>query len=325
MCRFNILTMITFLTMTHMNSQAAVKMEKTAYGGWTNCIRLSNGKIDLIATTDVGPRIIRFGFSGEQNLFKEFPDHMGKTSGEKWMSFGGHRLWHAPEIMPRTYAPDNSPIESKWDGKTLRLIQPVEASTGIQKEIDVTLSPEKNGVTVLHRLTNKNQWEVELAAWALTVMGGPGRGVFPQEPAVQQLLPTRAMALWGYTDMRDPRWIWGTKYTQIKCDPKSTTPQKFGIRNTLGWAAYIRGEVVFVKQMPFDAKANYPDFQCNTECYTRGDMLEVESLGPLTKIPAGCSIEHTEHWYLFKAQIGEDEKEIDERLLPLVRQTEAVK
>jgi hypothetical protein len=174
-------------------------------------------------------------------------------------------------------------------------------------------------------LRNKNLWEVEAAPWALTVMNGPGRGIFPQEPAIRQLLPVRPMVMWGYTDMKDKRWNWGTKYVQIKCDPKATTPQKFGIMNTPGWAAYCREGMLFVKRLPFDAKASYPDFGCNTECYTQGGMLEVESLGPLSKIPAGGKVEHTEHWYLFDQEIGESEKEIDERLLPLVRQTEAVK
>jgi hypothetical protein len=308
-----------------MNTNAAVKMEKISYGGWTNCIRLSNGQIELVATTDVGPRIIRFGFQNHFNLMKEFPDHMGKTGGDSWRSFGGHRLWHAPEARPRTYEPDNSPVEHRWDGKTLKLIQNIELSTGIQKEIEATLHESENRVTVLHRLINDNLWEIEVAPWALTVMDGPGRAIFPQEPPVQQLLPVRPLVLWGYTDMKDPRWNWGSKYVQVKCDPKANTPQKFGCRNTLAWGAYVREDVVFIKRFPFDAAATYPDFNCNTECYTRGDMLEVESVGALTKLPPGESVEHMEHWYLFKAQVGEDENEIDQKLLPLVNDTEAVK
>ena len=307
-----------------MNSQSAVKMEKLAYGGWPNCIRLSNSEIELIATTDVGPRIIRLAYHGEQNLMKEFADHMGKSGGDTWMSFGGHRLWHAPEIRPRTYAPDNTPVQHSWDGKTLKLIQGVETSTGIQKEIEVTLASNENRISVLHRLTNKNLWDVELAPWCLTVMSGPGRAIFPQEPAVQQLLPVRPLVLWGYTDMRDPRWNWGTKYIQVKCDPKANTAQKFGARNTLAWGAYLRDGVCFIKRFPFDPHASYPDYNCNTECYTRGDMLEVESVGALAKLSAGAKVEHKENWYLFKASFGEDEKELDEKLMPLVQKTEAV-
>ena len=86
-------------------------MDKVSYGGWPNCVKLSNDQIELIATTDVGPRIIRFGYVGGQNLFTECKDQLGKTGGDKWRSYGGHRLWHGPEDPQRTYYPDNSPIE----------------------------------------------------------------------------------------------------------------------------------------------------------------------------------------------------------------------
>ncbi len=296
-------------------------MRKINYGGWPNCIELSNGQIDLVATTDVGPRIIRLGFAHGKNIFKEFPDQIGKTGGDKWTNYGGHRFWHAPEVMPDTYVPDNSPIEHKWDGQTLRLIQPVEASTGLQKEIEVTLDAKTNSARLVHRLTNRNKFSVEAAAWALSVMQGPGRAIFPQEPPVNQLLPVRSLALWGYTNMRDERWLWGTKYIQARCDPGATASQKIGMMNRPGWAAYVRGDELFLKRFGFDAKAVYPDFGCNNECYTRGDMLEVESLGPLSKLSSGAAVEHVEQWFLFNAKIPEDENGIDKELLPLLKQT----
>ncbi len=43
----------------------------TEYRGWSNCHRVTNGRVELIATGDVGPRIIRFGFTGGANLFGE--------------------------------------------------------------------------------------------------------------------------------------------------------------------------------------------------------------------------------------------------------------
>ncbi len=296
-------------------------MQKVAYAGWPNCLQLSNGQIELIATTDVGPRIIRFGFVEEPNLFSEVPEHIGKTGGNEWKSYGGHRLWHAPEVMPRSYAPDNSPIGHHWDGRTLKLIQAVEESTGIQKEIEVTLEEKQNRVSVLHRLRNKNSWTIEAAPWALSVMRGPGTAIFPQEPPVNQLLPVRPLALWGYTDMRDPRWNWGTKFIQLKCDPAVDKPQKIGMMNTLGWAAYARDGMVFIKRFIFDPSAVYPDFGCNTESYTRGDMIEVETVGPLRKIEPGTVAEHVEYWFLFKSKIGDSEDEIEMQLAPLLKKT----
>jgi hypothetical protein len=52
-----------------MSLSAAVKIEKTQYRGWPNCYRITNGEVELIVTTDVGPRIIRYSFVGGQNMF----------------------------------------------------------------------------------------------------------------------------------------------------------------------------------------------------------------------------------------------------------------
>jgi hypothetical protein len=294
-------------------------MEKVSYGGWPNCIRLANQNIDLVATTDVGPRIIRLGFIGAPNLFKEFPE-VGTTGGDSWKNYGGHRLWHAPEAMPRTYSPDNSAIEHKWDGTTLKLIQPTEAATGIQKTIEVTLDAQRDAITLRHLLVNKNQWPVELAPWALSVMQGPGRAIVPHEPACNDLLPVRPVALWGYTNMSDVRWKWGTKFIQLHSDPAAKTAQKIGIGCKPGWAAFYRDGQVFLKRVPFDPAAAYPDFGCNIECYTNGDMLEVESLGPLATLAPSATAEHTERWFLSKAKIGETDAEIESGMAAVLRQ-----
>ena len=300
-----------------------LRMEKISYGGWPNCIRLSNGQIELIATTDVGPRIMRFGFVGGQNLLNEYKDQVGKTGGDEWRIYGGHRLWHAPEHAVRTYSLDNSPIKHKWDGKTLTLTQDIEAETGIVKEIEVTLDSKTNHVKVLHRLINKNMWDIEAACWAMSVMAQGGRLILPQEPYrshPEYLLPARPLVLWHYTDMKDPRWIWGKKYIQLRQDPDATTKQKVGLLNKLGWGAYYLNGQLFVKRYPYDSDATYPDMGCNTETFTNDEMLEFETLGPLAKIPAdGGKVEYVEYWSLFKVRVGEDETEIDKKVLPLVK------
>jgi hypothetical protein len=300
-------------------------MEKVSYGGWPDCIRLSNVKIELIVTTVVGPRVIRFGYVGGQNLLKEYQDQLGKTGGDKWRIYGGHRLWHAPEDPERTYYPDNAAVKHSWDGKTLKLIQPIETTTGIAKEIEITMDAKTDSVKLLHRLINKNLWDIEAAPWSLTVMSPKGRLILPQEPYrphPEYLLPARVVVLWHYTDMKDPRWVWGRKYIQLRQDPNATTNQKGGLLNKLGWGAYCLNGELFIKRYPYIPGATYPDMGCNTETYTDSDMLEFETLGPLTKIAAnGGTAEHTENWFLFKAEVGEDESEIDKKVLPLVKKT----
>ena len=304
-----------------------VTMEKTVYAGWKDCVRLSNNEIELVVTTVVGPRVIRCGFVGGQNLFKEYEDQLGKTGGDEWRIYGGHRLWHAPEAAPRTYALDNSPVKYEWDGTTLKLVQPLEEENRLDKQIEITLDPNQNHVTLVHRIINRNPWDIELAPWCLTVMAQNGRAIFPHEPYrshPEYLLPARPLVLWHYTDMTDPRWVWGTKYFQLKQNPKAKTKQKIGLMNKLCWAAYYLNGDLFLKRFKFDPDATYPDYGCNTETYTDADMIELETVGALAKLPADTgTVEHIEHWFLFKAKVGEDDTSIDENVLPLVRKTES--
>jgi hypothetical protein len=302
-----------------------VEAGKLNYGGWKNCVRLTNGQIELVATTDVGPRIIRFGFVGGQNIFREYLEQVGKTGGEEWRIYGGHRLWQAPEDPQRTYASDNQPVTDSWDGRTLKLTQPVDA-TGIQKEIEVTMNPTENQVVVLHRLLNRNSSTVNLAPWALTCLAPEGRAIFPQERfrphSDSSLVPTRVLALWSYTDMQDPRWNWGTRYIQLRQDPTASTPQKMGMTNTLGWAAYTVGDSLWLNRFAYDRRGRYPDFGSNCECFVDGTMLEIESLGPLQLLAPNNSAEHVEQWFLCRAKIRTQESEMDDDLAPFIQQTD---
>jgi len=297
-------------------------MEVVEFAGWPHCVRLSNGQVELVATTDVGPRILRFGFVGGQNLFKVLPGTEGLTGGDEWHSFGGHRLWHAPEVFPRTYAPDNVPIEHDWDGKTLTL-RSVEPGNGIEREIGLTLSPSAPQVGVVHRITNRNPWPIELAVWALSVMADSGEAIYPQElykPHPDCLVPARPLVLWHFTDMTDPRWTWGRKYIRLRQDPKAKTKQKAGMLNTAGWAAYVLGGDVFVKRYGYDPAATYADMGCNTESYTDADILEIETLGPLTRLDPGATAEHRERWLLAHGECGPTDEDVDARILPLLDQ-----
>lgn len=305
-----------------------VAMETVKYEGWENCVRLTNGTIELIVTTDVGPRVIHAGFVGKSNVFRTYEDQLGTHGGDEWRIYGGHRLWHAPEAKPRTYASDNEAVAYEWNGKTLLLRPGVEASTGIRKELEITLDPNANHVTVLHRLANENAWPVTLAPWALSVMAQGGRGVFPQEEYrahSDYLLPARPIVLWHYTDMSDPRFTWGTKYIQVTQDPKATTSQKFGMFNKQGWAAYVLPDQVFIKVYTPVPNAPHPDYGSNVECYTDASMLELETVGPLTELESyGGSVEHIEHWVLHEAAIGNDENALDNELLPLIADAKAL-
>ena len=302
----------------------SVAVKKVAHQGWKNCCRITNGRVELIVTTDVGPRVIRFGFVGGPNLFKEYAADRGRRGGRKFVIYGGHRLWHSPEATPRTYFPDNFPVAVERQAGTVRFVPPVETANGIQKEIEIRLSPNRARVELIHRLRNTGPWPVEFAPWALSVMATGGTCIIPLPPRTTHpagLLPTGLISLWPYTDMRDPRWTWGQKYILLRQVPGPTAlPQKIGALVPAGWAAYANHNQLFVKKFACVPGATYADFGCNFEAFTNSDMLEVETLGPLTKIAPGQAVEHTETWLLFDGvPTPQTDRDVDRQILPNAR------
>ncbi|MEM6528316.1 MAG: hypothetical protein AAF653_08470, partial [Chloroflexota bacterium] len=100
-----------------------IELTQVEYGGWANNHKLTNRHIELVITSDVGPRIIHLALPGGSNLFYNDPETVGRTSDDTWHLYGGHRFWHAPETMPRTYQPDNTPVEVTRKGDTLHVEQ----------------------------------------------------------------------------------------------------------------------------------------------------------------------------------------------------------
>ncbi len=295
-----------------------MKTSLVEYRGWKNCIRIANQEIELIATTDVGPRIIRFGFIGGENEFVEYTDQVGKNFDHEYKSYGGHRLWIAPEVEGITNPPDNKPVAWKERNGWLALTAPVEKKTKIQKQIRIRVAQNENRVDVVHRITNKGTKPRTLAPWALSVMAPGGRAIIPQEkyqPHPERVLPVRPLVLWSYTKMQDLRFTWGDRFVEMKQDSSATSPQKIGAAITAGWAAYANGGRVFLKQFSLKKNATYPDFGCNAEFFTNAKMLEVESLGPLVSLKPGRSVEHTESWQLFRSSSSESAG-LFEQILP---------
>jgi hypothetical protein len=157
-------------------------------------------------------------------------------------------------------------------------------------------------------------------------MAGGGRAILPQEkfiPHPQVLLPARAMVLWHYTNMSDPRFTWGRRFVQFREDPAVDCKQKFGAANSLRWAAYSLGDNLFVKTFDYFAGRTYPDHGCNCEFYTQPGFLEVETLGPLTRLEPGQAATHTECWHLWKAgQLPSDDAAIEKALAPYLKMLE---
>ncbi len=273
------------------------------YGGWSRCCRIANDQVELIITLEVGPRIIRVGFPGGQNLMNEVAADRGQTGGDKFRFYGGHRLWHSPEDPVRTYFPDNGPVECRSIENGVHLVQSPETPNGLQKELEIRLEPQAAHITLTHRLRNVGPWAVRFAPWAITACAAGGIAVIPLPPRgthTAQLLPTSGLALWAYTDLSDPRWTWGFDHILLRQDVARPTPQKLGALVPDGWLGYVLNDALLIKRFPYQANATYPDFGCSGEVFTNGEMLELESLGPIVDLQPGTTVEHVETWDLYR-------------------------
>src|SRR4051812_7928335 len=152
-------------------------IEKIDYRGWANSYRISNGEVEAIVTGDVGPRVMRYGFVGGQNYFREFDEQLGRSGEPDWQARGGHRLWVGPEDPVKSYAPDNGPVEIAIGENAVVCTEPVEPLTGLEKQIELRMAVAGTTAEVIHGIRNAASEPYRLAPWALSMMARGGHGV----------------------------------------------------------------------------------------------------------------------------------------------------
>jgi hypothetical protein len=290
-------------------------VEYSSFAGWDKNLKLFNEAAEVIITLEVGPRIISYRPLDGQNVFKLVEEEAGQSNEEGWRIRGGHRLWIAPEDFGQkdglTYAPDNSPVEHAIDDEfTVRVAQLIENPVKIRREMVITLERTGPKVTVEHRITHLSGAALELAPWALSVMAPNGYAVIPQSPSGTHpgdYVPNRVIISWPFTDLTDERLRMGRRLIGLR--QTNRPPIKFGLRHTEGWAAYVLGDHLFVKSVPFVAEGIYPDLGSNFEAFTNADLLELETLGPLKRISTGETIVHRESWVVFAKVLMPDMQE----------------
>lgn len=307
-----------------------VTVEHLRYGTWGDTIRVSNGVVELYATLEVGPRIIRYGFVGGPNeFFEDLEDEVGNEAEEiknlyknkgTWHIYGGHRLWTSPEISPRVYYPDNRKVDFEIIENGVRLIQEEQTENKVQLTMEVTMASDGN-VTLKHFLKNTGRCGVELAPWALTVLAVGGTEVIGRVARDNGFLHTQNLSLWTYTDMADKRVKWGSKYIVINSNDYMKNKFKIGVSNEDGYACYFNHGNMFIKRFePFDPEGTYPDNNVNFETFTAGVFTEIETLGKLSKIKSNETVCHIENWQLISnVPEPKTEEEIEETIKKYVK------
>ncbi len=285
-----------------------ITVKETNYSVFGKCAVISNGKTEVYVTLDIGPRIIRYAVCGKENMMWEntelnvtkggadFDEFFYK--GAEWKIYGGHRMWLSPESQPRSYYPDNEPVDYEIiDGG---IITKPKKQIGNQVRYEITVTMAESGeVTVKHVVINENAFDIECAIWGLSVTDQNGLLALPITQRNTGLLSNRTMSLWPYTKMNDPRVYWGEKFITLQQDPNATCAFKIGLSNEDAYALLYNHNCLMVKKFDYNPNATYPDGGACFEAYTSNNFLESESLGALVKLAPGERTEHNEYWTLY--------------------------
>ncbi len=269
------------------------------YGYATRHLASDFLELDVLSTA--GPRVVRLSRKGSPNLLAEVPEITIPTPDGDYRYLGGHRLWHAPESMPRSYVPDEAGLSITEIPNGLILDGRTERSTGIHKRIEIRLDPVRPRVELTHSLLNEGSWEVELSPWALTMFRLGGVAMLPTRPGEktsEDLLPDRHFSLWPYSRLDDPRLRLEDDFILVEARP-NLPPLKIGTLSPVGWTAYWLDPVLFRKSFVVQAGLPHPDRGCNAEIYCDSHFIELESLGPLTRLAPGASTSLREIWELY--------------------------
>jgi hypothetical protein len=262
-------------------------------------------------------RIVSLIPAGKSNMLADI-SHLAPipTPYGDYEFVGGHRLWHAPEAMPRTYIPDAGELTITDLPDGISIEAQTEPGTGIRKRIEIRLAPDKPSIMLTHILVNDGLWTVELAPWTITQFRLGGTVLLPvpvgnSDPA--GLLHNRQFSFWPYARLNDPRLKLDDDFIVFKASAL-LPPFKIGYFNSHGWVAYWLDEVFFRKTFTVQAGLPHPDNNCNAEIYCNDQFVELESLAPLTKLSPSDAVTHVETWELFNG-MGSLQQNIQEKLL----------
>ncbi len=281
---------------------------------------ISSKSLQIDCLTTAGPRIVGLRYKGSDNLLADVADAAVSTPLGEYRLLGGHRLWHAPESMPRSYIPDEQGMVVTDLPDGLIMEGPVEQGSGISKRIEIHLDADQPRATLTHTLSNHGMWPVELAPWAITMMRLGGVAILPHRsgdvPAAS-LLPDRHISFWPYTHFDDPRLQLHDDFILVRALP-DRPPFKIGTFNSNGWTAYWHEGVLFRKVYAARPGLPHPDYGCNAEIYCDSRVIELESISPLSALAPGASVSHVESWELYDSL---DAGFLSSKMTDLIRST----
>ena len=274
-------------------------MKQLEYQGWKNCYEIESGDCRMIATADIGPRIVHLSRGNGENLLKLFEDQIGKVGGDDWRLVGGHRVWYAPEDPLTSYIPDNDAVGVEVISSD-EICFKVSLVPEVEKSLVMRVATNANKFELVNQIRNTSDHILRTASWGITTFAPGGVGYMPISKSTSPsdtLSASGQINLWDYTLLSDPAFTWRSEWIEFHQD-RTFSKQKVGTSLRNPWLAYRLGESLVIKTFDFnkdDVSAyDFPDLGSNIEVYFDTYMLELEGLSPWKELKPGETVSHTE-------------------------------
>jgi hypothetical protein len=293
-------------------SVSRLTLRKQTYLGWP-AWQIQQGPLELMLIPQVGGRVMRFAWEGENLLFTH-PDFRGCIEpidqvedvhvAKRQMGFrlwGGEKTWLAPQdrwtdgvpfldLDSGAYTIDI--VADTAEQVCVRMTSPVCRETGVQIVRTVTVRGEQACVQVAHELVNTSSHPVTWGLWSVSQFLKPasvylprghhschpdGVKTFIEEGQSSQVRAQMVQAIGGLA--------------QIRC--QDAVAFKFGVDATEGWLFSIcdrpdHGPIGYLTTYPVFANQPY-GHACSAEVYNSDHLpyFEIEVHSPLLCLAPG--------------------------------------
>lgn len=298
-----------------------ITVEKLAYEGWPDALRVRNAACELVIVSQI-TRVIHFSLAGKENMLYLNRELAGKTvekDDDTWHNFGGDKLWPAQQDQWIKYTKkDGWPPPFEFDGAAataeaipggVRLRTRQSPHFGACAVREFVLDPKKPLVRVTQRFEKTEGEPADMTLWSVTQVRTPLYALMPLGQAIDGK-PFKEL-------MKNPSAQVLGGFLTIKNEERPA--KKVGVAPDAnyadGWAAAIYDDIAVLKSHPLHKEPKYPDGNCPQEIFT-GDAglnlyVELELLSPLQPVKAGEKLAGEEVWQLVpltKEQSADPEK-----------------
>lgn len=264
------------------------------YKNYGKCLRIANDVVEVIVTIEFGIRIVKYGFIGGKNHFRENILEDGCQN----KNLGGHTFEY---VTGKNIPFESLKSEVKYEiiSQGVRFTQSIDNATYTQKIIEIIFEVDSSRVDVIHKVHSLNPFNINLSVCGVTSMDKGGIEVVPLSFKNDYNFPNKSLMFWPYSNLKDSRVYLGEKYVAMKICETNIQDFRIGFDTGLDYALYYNDKELFVKRF-FKKDGEYPNKGCVYESFISKDVIEMRANSPIKCISFEECFEHRESWSLYK-------------------------